>query len=194
MANPSKYSIKERLNLEELYQRFLALSPRGQILSGIGVALVVLLLIIMPVSCASSKLGKMEKQIANHEKNVSKVREKIREYQASQNRVKQLEKTIQPKAKIQLTTQLETLATKSGIGGQIDSLKEKQGSLGEDFEEVVVSVRMTKLPLSQLIEFLYEIEKNKTASLKIKRMQLKPRYDNRQLFDITFEVSTLVSI
>ena len=188
-----KYSLKERLNLGELYDTFLGLGPREQIMAGVGVGLVVILLIVVPISCASSKLGKMEKQIVNHEKNVTKVIDKITEYKKAQARMKQMEDTIKPKNQVQLTTRLESLATKSGIGGRIDSLKEKPGTPGEDFEEVVVDVRMSKLSLSQIIEFLYGVESQRDLSLKINRMKLKPRYDNRQQFDVNFEVTTLVS-
>lgn len=188
-----KYSLKERLNLSELYDTFLGMGPREQILSAVGGGVVVILLIVIPISCASSRLGKMEKQITDHEKNVTKVVNKIGEYKAVQSKLEEVEKTIRPKSQVQLTTRLESLATQSGIGSNIDSLKEKPGTPGEDFEEVVVAVRMSKLSLSQIIEFLYGIESQKDLILKINRMQLKPRYDNRALFDINFEVSTLVS-
>lgn len=188
-----KYSLKERLKLDELYDTFLGLGQREQILAAAGVGLVALLLIILPISCASSKLGKMQKQITDHEKNVSKVLEKIAEYNQVRGRLDRVEKSIRPKSQVQLTTRLESLATQSGIGGNIDSLKEKPGTPGEDFEEVVVDVRMSRLSLSQIIEFLYGVESQKDLALTINRMQIRPRYDNRTKFDVNFEVSTLVS-
>jgi len=194
MAKSGKYSLKERLNLEELYQAFLGLGPREQIIAGVGVGLVLLFFIVFPITCASSKLGKMEKQISDHEKNVHKVTTKISEFKTAQKRMSEVENSIRPKGDVQLTTRLETLANQSGIGAKIDSLKPKQGTPGEEFEEIVVSVRMSKLSLSQAIEFFYGIESQKDLKLKIDRMQLKPRYDNRQQFDVNFEVSTLVSV
>lgn len=193
MAKTGKYSWKERLNLEEAYNTFLGLGPREQIIVGGGVGLVLLLLIILPISCASSRLGKLQTQIRNHEKNVSQVVSKIAEYRKEQERMRNLEHTIRPKSQVQLTTRLESLATRSGIGANIDSLKEQPGTPGEDFEELVVAVRMSKLSLNQLVEFLYGIETQKDIKMKINRLQLKPRYDNRSQFDANFEVSTLVS-
>lgn len=194
MAKPSKYALKERLNLNELYQTFLGMGPREQILALVGVGVVLLLLVIIPFSCASSKLSKLEKQITNHEKNVGKVVSKINDYKTAEARLKKVEAKILPKSKVQLTTRLESLATQSGIGGNIDSLKEKPGTPGEDFEEVIADVRMSKLSLSQVIEFLFGIENQKDLSLKVIRMKIKPRYDNRQLFDVNFEVSTLAAV
>lgn len=193
MAKASKYSLAERLKLGELYDRFLGLAPREQIIAGVGAGLVVLLIIILPISCASSKLGKMQKQITDHEKNVSQVVEKITEYKTVQAKMDRVQKGIRPKNQVQLTTRLESLATQSGIGNNIDSLKEKPGTPGEDYEEVVVDVRMSKLSLSQVIEFLYGIESQKDLNLRVSRLQIRPRYDNRTQFDVNFEVSTMVS-
>jgi type II secretory pathway component PulM len=193
MAKAGKYSWKERLNFEEAYNTFLGLGPREQILAAGGAALALLLLIILPVTCASSRLGKLEQQISSHEKNVGQVVAKITELKTTQGRMRNLEDSIRPKSQVQLTTRLESLATQSGIGANIDSLKEQPGTPGEDFEEIVVAVRMSKLSLSQLVEFFYGIESQKDIKLRINRIQLKPRYDNRSQFDVNFEVSTLVT-
>ena len=193
MAKSGKYSWKERLNIEELYNTFIGFAPREQILVGVGVGVGLLLLILVPFACGSSRLSKLESQIQSHEKNVSKVVDKITELQQAQGKMKAMESRIKPKSQVQLTTKLEALATQSGIGQNIDSLKEMPGTPGEDFEEMVVAVRLSRLSLSQLIEFLYGIESQNDLSLQVRRLQLKPRYDNRQQFDANFEISTYVS-
>ncbi|HCU25258.1 MAG TPA: hypothetical protein DF383_09585 [Deltaproteobacteria bacterium] len=193
MVKSGKYSLKERLNVEELYNTLLGLAPREQALAIAGIAVVLILLIVIPFACAGSRLSKLEKQIESHEKNVSKVSSKILEYQQAQAKFKAVEAKIRPKSQVQLTTKLETLATGSGIGQNIDSLKEMPGTPGEDFEELVVAVRLSRLSLNQVLEFLVNVESQSDVSLKVKRLQLKPRYDNRQQFDANFEVSTFVS-
>ncbi len=194
MAKGSKYSILERINFSEIYNLLMSFNPRQQIMAIGGVVLVLIILIMIPITCASSKLGKLQTQIESHEKNVSQVIQKVAEYQKTQAQFQKFQNKIRPKNQIQLTTKIETLATQSNIGQNIDSLKEVPGTPGEDFEEVVVSVRMTKLPLGQLSEFLYEIEQQADLPLSIKRLQIKPRFDNRQLFDAVFEVSTLAVV
>ena len=184
--------MKERLNVEEAYDTFMGMPQRQQLLVGGGIGIVLLLLIIIPVTCASSRLSKLEKQIESHEKNVSKVLTKINEYNDFKGRLKNVENSIRPKSQVQLRTRIEALATQSGITNNIDSLKEKSNP-GEDFEELVVDVRISKLSLPQIMEFIFGMENQTDLSLRIQRLQLKPRYDNRQLFDADFEVSTFVS-
>lgn len=192
MAKTGKYSLKERLNPEELYDTFMGMAPRQQFLVGGGIVLALILLIIIPVTCASSRLSKLEKQIESHEKNVSKVLSKINEYNDIKGRLKTVENSIRPKSQVQLRTRIEALATQSGITNNIDSLKEKSNP-GEDFEELVVGVRISKLSLPQIMEFIFGMENQSDLTLRVQRLQLKPRYDNRQLFDADFEVSTFVS-
>lgn len=194
MAKTGKYSLKERLNIEELYNTFLGMAPREQILSVVGIGVVLLLLIVIPIACASSKLGKMQKQIDTNEKNVGKVMTRIAEYKTAQNRIKQVETKVRPKSEVQLQTRLESLATQSGISDKIDSLKERPVTPGEDFEELAVDVRMSRLSLGQVIEFLFGVESQQDLNLKINQLQLRPRYDNRQLFDVNFSVSTMVAV
>ena len=105
-----------------------------------------------------------------------------------------METKIRPKSDVQLQTRLESLANQSGISDKIDSLKEKPVTPGEDIEELAVDVRMSRLSLSQIIEFLFGIQNQQDLSLRVNKLELKPRYDNRQLFDASFDVSTLVSV
>jgi len=192
MAKSGKYSWKERLNLQELYETFLGLAPREQMAAGAGIAVVLLLIIVIPVACASHRLSKMQVQIDSHEKNISKIVSKIGEFNDAKAKLKSVEGQIKPKSQVQLRTKIESLANQSNISSNIDSLKESSNP-GEDFEELVVDVKMSKLQLSQIIEFIFGVEGQNDLKLHVNRIQLKPRYDNRQQFDVDFEVSTLVS-
>ena len=57
----SKYSLLERINFEDLYNAFLGLEQRQQTLIVIGGVVLALLLVFVPISCATSKLGKLQK-------------------------------------------------------------------------------------------------------------------------------------
>lgn len=194
MKVPSRYSLKERFNLEEIYDRVMGLTPREQLIAAGVAAFVLLLLIVLPISCASSKLGKLDTQILNYEKDVSKIIAKIEILKKDEERLHVLQQKIRPKFEVKLTTRLESLATQIGIGNNIDSLQEKPGASGDNFEELTANVKISKLSLNQLIEFLHGIETQSDLNLRVDGLQMKPRYDNRQLFDANFDVVTLVSV
>ena len=187
-----KISLKERLNVEEIYNQFLGLDPQQRMLALAGTAVVLLLIIIIPISCASSKLSKLEKTVIGHEKNMDDLMGKLKEYQSLQSRVKATEAQWAGRSKVSLSTTLESLSAQSGLDKNIDSIKEQPPSMGEKdiLEEHVAAVRLSRAPFSQAIDFLYKIESLPNAGLRVKKLQMKPRYDNRQLFDLSFEVST----
>ena len=187
-----KLSLKERLNVEEIYNQFLGLDPNQRILALVGTAIVLLLIIIIPISCASSKISKLERNVINHEKNMDDLVSKLKEYQSLQNRVKAVEGQWAGRSRVSLSTTLESLSAQSGLDKNIDAIKEQPPSMGEKdiLEEHVAAVRVSRAPLAQAIDYLYKIESFPNAGLKVKKLQMKPRYDNRQLFDLSFEVST----
>jgi general secretion pathway protein M len=58
----------------------------------------------------------------------------------------------------------------------------------EVYNEESVEVKMEGVTLEQLVRYLYQIETSPQL-LKIKKLDIKPRYDNRQILTATFRVS-----
>lgn len=194
MAKSGKYSLKQRLNLNELYERFLALAPRQQVLAIAALVLAALLLVFLPITCASNRIGKLEQEIENHEKNIGKVMSKLEEYNQVKSKFDAIKSQIKPESQVKLRTLIENLATQIQIGDRIDSLQEKSGRKEDDeYSELKVNGRLVRVSLMQAIEFIYGIQNERNLNLKVSRLQLQPRYDNRQQFDVDFEVTTLVS-
>ena len=190
MALFGKSSLKETLNIEELYNRFLGLDEQQRTLTIVGIVVVLLLLIIIPVTCASSKLSQKEKKILNHSKNMDELVSKILEYQKVENKMKQMETQWAGRSKISISTTLESLSAQSGLDKNIDTIKEQTPSAGDIFDQHSADVRLSRVGLSQLLDYLYKIESFQQGALKVDKLQLHPRYDNRQLFDVSFTVST----
>lgn len=84
---------------------------------------------------------------------------------------------------------IEDLANREGIREKIGSMKPKKIPLNEEFEESSVEIQMDNVSLPKLVEFAYKIE-NSGHLLKIKRLRIKPRYDDRNQLHVTLQVST----
>src|SRR5262245_25705735 len=140
-----KLSLKERFNVEELYNTFLGLAPRERTFAVAGIVVVLLLVILIPVSCASSKISKKEKNILSHEKNMDDLVTRLGEYQSALRRMKAAESQWTGRSKISLSTTLESLSTQSGLDKNIDAIKEQPPSMGEKdiLEEHVAAVRIS---------------------------------------------------
>ena len=58
----------------------------------------------------------------------------------------------------------------------------------EVYNEESVEIKMEGVTLEQLVRYLHQIE-NSPQLLKIKRLEIKPRFNNRQILTATFRVS-----
>jgi len=56
------------------------------------------------------------------------------------------------------------------------------------YKEELVEVKMQGVALEQLVRYLHQVESSPQL-LKIKRLDIRPRPDNRQILNVTFRVS-----
>lgn len=179
-----------RLNFEALYNTFLGLQPREQMVALIGTGVAVLFILGLPLSLASSKLGSLEKQITQGQDKERQIVRELGRYQQLQQQLKATESQISKGFDSTITTTMETLADKSGIKDRIENIKERGSTPSELFDEVSVDVRITRVTVPQLIDYLYNIEHHPQLFLKVKQIQIKRRFDNKQLFDVSFQAGT----
>ena len=105
-------------------------------------------------------------------------------------------KSVLDSAKQQLTRQqnfaifsrMAQLARETGIRDKIEHIRPTVSTPSEMYEEESVEVKIEGVTLEQLIQYLYRIE-HSPQLLKIKRLSLKPRRNNRQLLTAIFRVS-----
>lgn len=83
---------------------------------------------------------------------------------------------------------LEDLSAKTGVKSNIIYMKPSTTSLSELYKESSVEIKLEGVTLKQITDYLYRIE-NSDKVLKIKKVNIRPKSQNRQLLDITFLVS-----
>ena len=190
MALKARYSLMQRLNFEAIYNTFLGMEQREQIFALIGVGIAALLILGLPLSLASSKLGSLENQISQGHEKQRQILHELDRYRQLQAELKTTESQITKGFDPTITTTMETLAEKAGIKERIDNIKERPSTPSDLFDEVSADVRMTRVTVPQLMDYLYSIEHHPNLFLKIKQMQIRRRFDNKQLMDVSFQVST----
>lgn len=181
----SRYSFLQRFNFETLTNTFLGLQPREQIYALAGAGLAILLIFGLPISLASSKLGKLESQITEGGAKQREIARELEIYRKVRTDLEGAEKKISGGVETSLTQTLVALAEKSGIKDRVDNINEKKTSL-DFYDEEVVEFRLSKVTLQQLLDFLYSIEKNPEVFLRVSQIQVKRNYSNKQLIDIPF--------
>ncbi len=190
MGLKSRYSLLRRIDLDSLYNTFVGLTSREQMIAA-GVSVFLLLLVIgLPISLMSGKLSHLEKRIEETRETQKQVLRSIEYFQKLQSELKTVEDRFSHGFDATITTTMETLAGQAGIREQIDSLKERPPNPSDLFDENAVDVRLRKVTLPQLVDYLFKIEHHPQLLLRVKQVQIKPRFDNKQLLDVSFQVAT----
>lgn len=179
-----------QLKLESISNAYFGMTPKEQT-AALGVAAVVLvLLVVLPVVIASSRIGKLEKELDQGKKQFREVVRAIDSYEQRKVELAGMQQALAGGFDASLSTTMETIAEKNGMKDSIDSLKAKAVAPSDLFEESSVDVRLKKVMLQPLIDFLYAIEHDPDKMLHIKSLGIKPRFDNKQELDVTLTVSS----
>lgn len=86
-----------------------------------------------------------------------------------------------------LLTEIENLTKRANLNTKIVSLKPQAGAQGDGFKESIVEVRLDNITLYDVVNYVYLLE---TATLRVRKLSFKPRYDNPRLLNATLLVSS----
>jgi len=111
------------------------------------------------------------------------------DYRRIQSQVAALEQRIRAGQQGNVLSSLETMASESQIKDKITSMDPRSTPPNELYRETVIEVRLANVNLKQLVDYLYRIQSSPVL-LKVKRMRLKTRSDDRGYLDVTFRVSS----
>ncbi len=186
MALKTKDSPLQHLSLENFYNAFLGLDPREKIFVLVGIGVLTLLLLFLPFSLVSGKMRSMQREVAAMEGGYRDVVAKIQEYQAAQREIQEIERKFGGGGS--MSGKVEGAAKKAGLA--VDQLKERAPQESDFFEVNAVDVKISGATLQQLIDFVHEIENDPASLMRFRRIQIKPRFANRQLLDLNCEIAS----
>lgn len=189
MFRLSSLNIKD-LKLERIYNAYFGMSPREQTFALVGAIVVVVLVVVLPVFVASNRISRLEKDLAQGRMQFRDVMRTIDSYNGRRAELAGLQQMLAGGYDSSISTTIESIAEKNNMKDQIDSLKAKATAPSDLFEESAVDVRIRRVELKPLIDFLYAIENDPEKMLRIKTLNMKPRFDSKKLVDVSFTVST----
>jgi|GEM_PF-3216938 len=187
----ARYSILERLNIGALYDKFLGLPPRQQLVAIVVSIAFALLLVLLPFSLASSKIAGLRKELRENGQAMESVVKTISRYNAVVKRYELMKNKISSGYVDQLQSTIADLAEKSGINITSYGTETKDVARSELLSESYIEVRPEKASLKQIVDFIYSIENAGDKILRVTELSMKKRYDDPKLFDISkMRVST----
>ena len=166
------------------------LSQREQrVLIGAG-AFFVLLLLYLGVDSVLQGYDRLEGKIAKKRVEVENITRLRAQYMEAHKQLADIKVKLDKMEKgFSVLSFIEDLANKENIRENIGSVKPKKIPLNDNYDENIVELKMANVSLKELIDFIYKIE-NSGHLLKVKRLRIKTRYDNRDLLNVTLQVTT----
>jgi general secretion pathway protein M len=166
------------------------LQPRERFLVLIaGVAVLVTLVYLVVVDPLLKRSATLDRQIANAQRQLKELSTLRQDYLRQRSVVDRINTQLKQQQKnFSIFSRLEEVARQTGVQNKIQSMKPTVSPPNDAYREESVEIKMEGVTLEQLIPYLYQVE-NSPQLLKIKRLDIKPRNDNRQILSVTFRVS-----
>ena len=150
-----------------------------------GGAAAIILLYVFVLSPVMTDLSRKRELIPKKERDVVEMRALKEQYQVMQQRLQQAQAAGSKRGP--LLTEIENITKRANLSNKIVSLKPQAGVQTETFKESIVEIKLDNITLYDMVNYVYLLEKD---SLRIKKLQFKPRYDNPKLLNSTILVSS----
>jgi general secretion pathway protein M len=165
------------------------LQPRERLFLGGGVAVLVLFLFFkVAIDPLFKHSADLDRQIVTARRQLAELRTMQQEYQRQKSVVDTINNQLKKQQNFAIFSRLEEFAGQTGIRNKILYMKPTVSTPSEVYNEESVEIKMEGVTLDQLVRYLHQVE-NSPQLLKIKRLEIKPRFDNRQILTATFRVS-----
>jgi type II secretory pathway component PulM len=156
------------------------------IIGGILAAVIVLYTLVF--SPLMSDLSRKRDAIPKKEKELAEMKVLKSEYENIQQQLQAAQAAAAKRGP--LLTEIENITRRANLGGKIVSLKPQTGAQTAGFRESVVEVRLESVALYDIVNYVFQLERE---TLRIRKLQFKPRYDNPKLLNATLLVSSAES-
>jgi type II secretory pathway component PulM len=156
---------------------------------GAAVAVVLVLLYTLVIDPALASSARLDRQIRKAEQDLKALYTYQYEYQQQKQVLDSINAQLQQHKSFALFSRLEEVARNTGTRNKIDSMKPTTGSPSEAYNEEAVEVRMEDVTLEELKQYLFQLEQS-PQFVKVNRLYIKPRLNDRQRLSVTFRVST----
>ena len=158
-------------------------------ITGAGVALLLTLLFTMVIDPMLVYSKQLDKQIVAAQRDLQEIQKLQQDYQRQKSILDRLNSQLKRQKNFSMFSRLEELAKQTDTRSKILHIKPMVSTPNDAYEEESVEIKMEEVTLEQLVQYLFQIE-NSPQFMKIKRLSIRPRLDNRQLLSVVFRVST----
>ena len=169
---------------------FHMLQRREQMLVvGAGVLVLVAALFTFVIDPILARGANLDRRLAAAGRQLAALQTLRGDYRHQQQIIDRIDAQLRRQSKnFAIFSHLEQVAGRAGIQDKIQSMNTVASPPNTVYKEDSVEVRMEGVSLAQLVDYLHRMERSPQV-LKVKRLQVKPTRDNRQLLSVRLRVS-----
>jgi general secretion pathway protein M len=171
------------------------LPKRQQLAIACGGGFVLVMLLIQTLFLPFMEAKKTVNQsIRNNEKTLAEMVLLAKDYQVLKRQAAKIQQALARRPQnFSLFSTLEKIAGEAGVKSSIKSMNAAKGSISGPYEELPVDIRLDKITLRQLTDFLYLLESPQEL-IRVKRIALtkmpeSPEYLSAQVQAVTFQLT-----
>ena len=140
---------------------------------------------------AIERVGTLTRVIPERQSELEALHAKASEYVALRDGLETLHTKIASQEKtFELLPFLESLIRESGLAKKVATMKQQVSQLEPNHCETIVEIGLQNLTLSQLVNFLWQVESSKVLT-RTKSLYIKKNLENTDLLDSLIEVHNL---
>ena len=169
---------------------FLMLQRREQLLViGAGVLVLLLALFTFVIDPILARAANLDRRLATAGRQLAELQTLRGDYRRQKRVIDRIDNRLRRQRRnFAIFSYLEQVAGRTGVQDKIQSVNTIASPPSTEYKEDSVEVRMEGVTLQQLVEYLHRVE-NSPQILRIKRLQIAPGRENRQLLSVRLRIS-----
>ena len=182
-----------KISLAGIGHAYARLAPRERMFVQLAASALAATVLYGIVSSVESAKESLRQKIAAKERQLQQVQELRQTYLQLRQQTDLLTSHFSNRPKdFSLFSFLEGAGTKTVTREKILAMAPSSKTIGTEFVEESVEIRLAGVSLSQVTGLFYEID-NAPIPLRVSRIQMKKRYNDPHNFDVTLVVSSIKS-
>jgi type II secretory pathway component PulM len=133
-------------------------------------------------------LALQERRVDAKRAEYGEVRDLAERFGRLRTRIEGIEAHLRRSRDFSILSYLESLAKRLQVQDRIVQMKPRPGESTRYYKENGVEIRMEKVRLPDLTRYLFQVESSPEL-LRVKQIQIRPRFDDPDLLDVRFQVS-----
>ena len=165
------------------------LSAREKTILGAGAAFLVALTFWLGVwEPVQDHLALLDRRVEAKRAEYRTVQDLAQRFGRLRSQIDEIEADLKRSRNFSILSFLEGLARTQRVQDKIVQMKPRGGETTRYYRENGVEVRMEKVRLPELVQYLYQVE-NSPHLLRVKQLSIRPRFDDADLLDVRFQVA-----